>query len=118
MQILDEDKLHRRVPFLDPNYIRDDGTLTSYAFTLRKGENGLSVNLAKCITYDKSISDKSKYRLYYLTAGYVQSIELLCVHDPQPDNFAHCLITGNITRSKSRKMAKAALLIRPGNDPH
>ncbi len=43
--ILDSDNLLRRVPFIDPNYVRDDGTLTSLAFQLKKGESGLSVNM-------------------------------------------------------------------------
>ena len=34
------------------------------------------------------------------------------VHDPLPDNYAHSLITGNITRSIAKRLAAAASKIQ------
>ena len=53
--ILDNDNLLRRVPFVDPKYVKDDGTLTSFAFQLKKGTSGLSVNVERLTTYVDSI---------------------------------------------------------------
>jgi hypothetical protein len=48
--VLDTDDLLRRVIFTDPNYIRPDFTITSFAFTPRKIngvlESGLSVDIS------------------------------------------------------------------------
>ncbi len=106
--ILDNDNLLRRVPFIDPNYVRDDGTLTSLAFQLKKGESGLSVNIERLITYVDSIQDVRRFRLYYLKARQPKELGLACLHDPQPANNAHALIKGEITKKISRELAKAA----------
>ncbi len=57
IEISDEDRLLRRAIYKNPSYVRDDMTVTSFAFRLRKGELGLSVDIEKLTTYDNSISD-------------------------------------------------------------
>ena len=109
--IAPDDFLLRRIPFTDPNYIRDDNTVTSFAFKSKKNQDGLSVNLERLTDYQKSIQDRTRFRLYKLKVEFVLSLGDLDVkHNPQPDNYAHCLITGNITNSKASAMSRAAQL--------
>jgi hypothetical protein len=107
-RIQDEDRLLRRVPHTDPNYIKPDGTLSSFAFSLKKNEEGLSVNIERLTTYEATILDKSRFRLYVLSASEPRSLGLDCLHDPKPENDAHALITGSITKSISRQLAAKA----------
>jgi len=112
-EVLDEDRLLRRVWFPDPSYIRDDMTATPFAFKLRKnkGETGLSVDIDRLTTLDKSIMDAMKFRLFKLVAHEVRVIGCDCIHKPEPDNYAHAEIIGEITSSVSSKLAKAAVFI-------
>lgn len=111
MEIHEEDRLLRRVQFLDPNFIKDDGTPASSSFTPKKGENGLSVDLERLTTYAKAIQDKNRFRLFAIKAGVSNSLGLNNHHDPQEDNPAHCLIKGHFTKSVCRKLAKSAVRI-------
>lgn len=106
--IQDEDWLLRRVFFTDPNYVKDDGTVTSLAFKPRGGESGLSVDIERLTTYEKSIQDRSRFRLFHLQASVPRQIGLDVIHDRLPDNPAHALITGQITRPISRALAMHA----------
>ncbi|BBO16220.1 conserved hypothetical protein [Candidatus Brocadia pituitae] len=72
--ILYNDNLLRRVHFVDPNYIRDDGTLTSFVFQLKKGGYGISVNIERLTTYQDSIQEVHRFRLYYLKSTPTQRI--------------------------------------------
>ena len=109
--ILDEDRLLRRVQYLDPNFIKPDGTPASSSFSLKRGEDGLSVDLERLTSYPKAIEDRSRFRLFALVSGFTTSLGLENVHDPLPDNRAHSLIKGEIKRGVSRKLAKAAVRI-------
>ena len=106
--IHDEDALLRRAPHTDPNFIKPDGTVSSFAFTPRKGEDVLSVNIERCTTYEATILDRTRYRLFALLAAEPRSLGLECRHDPKPDNYAHALITGNFTKSISKQLAVKA----------
>ena len=75
--ISNEDRLLRRVQFLDPNFIKDDGRPASSSFSLKSGEDGLSVDLERLTTYAKSIQDRSRFRLYALRAGFTVSLGLI-----------------------------------------
>jgi hypothetical protein len=44
VQIGNEDFLLRRVP-IQPSYIKPDGSISSFAVTLKKGEDGISTDL-------------------------------------------------------------------------
>lgn len=109
--ITNDDNLLRRVIFTNPNYVRPDQTVTSFAFQTRNNEIGLSVDISRLTTYQKSIMNRFNYRLYSLRAGYVREIGLDCIHDPVYGNEAHALITGNITKSISKKLSRAATRI-------
>ena len=111
-EILDSDILLRRVNFLHPANIKDDGSPSSMAFTPRKQDHdGLSVDVEKLTTIDDAIVDRQKYRLFALAAKIPREVDLECVHDPLEGNSAHGLISGNFTRSKSRKLAKNAIRV-------
>ena len=111
--IHDGDRLLRRVWYPDPSYVRDDMTVTSLAFKLRKnkGETGLSVDIERLTTFQKSITDAAKFRLFVLIAGQVRVLGLDCIHKPEPDNFAHAEIIGSITSSAAGKIAKHAAYV-------
>ena len=113
IEILPQDDLLRRVQFLNPNFIKEDGTPASSSFTLKKLEDGnleegLSVDVARLTTFEKSIEDASRFRLFALQASFVVELGLNCEHDPLPENFAHALIKGNINRKIARKLAQNA----------
>jgi len=109
--IHDDDRLLRRIQYLDPNFIKDDGTPASSSFSLKSDEDGLSVDLERVTTPAKSIQDRSRFRLFALRAGFTTSLGLENVHHPQEDNYAHTLIKGRITRGISRKLAREAVCI-------
>ena len=112
-QVLNSDELLRRVPFdvTDPIYIRPDQTVTSIAFVPRKIngvlENGLSVYISRLTTFELSIVNPRKYRLYSIKAERVRQLDLDCIHNPLPENYAHALIVGNIKKSKSKQLSLA-----------
>nr|NQU94027.1 hypothetical protein [Bacteroidota bacterium] len=110
-RILDKDRLLRRIQFLDPNFFKPDGTPASSSFTTKPRENGLSVDIERMTTYEKSIQDINRFRLFALQCEYIRHLGFECIHDPLVGNHAHALIAGQITRTKARKFASHALRI-------
>ncbi|MBA2562367.1 MAG: hypothetical protein H0V14_05530 [Chitinophagaceae bacterium] len=116
VQIGNEDFLLRRIPVYPP-YTKPDGSISSFAFTLKKGEDGISTDLERLADKDKSVLDKTKFRLAKINAGYIRNEindGLDCIHNPIPENYAHSLITsktGKISESKSRAMARNAAIV-------
>ena len=106
-RIRDDDNLLRRVIFIDPNHVREDGTATSLAFKLRKsrGEKGLSVDVERLTTLEFSIKDVRRYRLFSISAGRVRSFGLCACHDPyppeDPDNGAHAQILSPVDKPEN-----------------
>lgn len=116
IQVLDTDDLLRRVVYINPNYVRPDLTVTSFAFTPRKIngvlEDGVSVDIARLTTLEKSIADKLKYRLYSVKAGAVRTLGLDCRHAPVEGNDAHALIIGHFKTSTCKKLAQTAVRVQ------
>ncbi len=116
VQIGNEDFLLRRIP-ISPSYIKPDGSITKYAFSLKKDGDGISVDLEKLANPEVSILDRTRFRLARINAGYIRNEinnGLDCIHNPRPENYAHSLITsqsGKITDSKSRAMARNAAIV-------
>ena len=116
VQIGNEDFLLRRIPVYPP-FTKPDGSISSFAFTLKKGENGISTDLERLADKDKSVLDKTKFRLAKINAGFIRNEindGLDCIHNPLPENYAHSLITsltGKISASKSRDMARNAVIV-------
>lgn len=73
-EIKNEDHLCRRVPFVDPSRIRDDGTPTSLAFMKKREDKGLSVNIARLSTIEKSIQNRRRFWIFEVNAGEVRSL--------------------------------------------
>ena len=113
VNIEDKDRLLRRVPFTDPMYIKSDGSLSSFAFTPRKEDRGLSVNIEKLTTYEKSILNVRRFRLYFHHARKYRDLGLECQHDPELDNYAHALVLGINPNNRKipRKLARSAVKI-------
>lgn len=108
LQISNDDNVLRRVP-TNPSYIKPDGSINSYSFRKRKGEDGISVNLERLSSYKETILGSNQFRVLKINVGEVRNEineGLDVVHDPIPDNKAHSLITGNISKSKQKSLVK------------
>ncbi len=115
-EILDEDYLLRRIPVDNPNYIKPDGNITSFAFKPKKGLDEISVNLKKLTSYRDSVLDDAKFKLVQLTAVVVRQNNLDCNHSPEPDNYSHSSIKGNFINSASKNMARNSVLLEASMD--
>ncbi|MBP6826064.1 MAG: hypothetical protein KA165_05860 [Saprospiraceae bacterium] len=109
--ILDDDNLLRRVVFLDPNHIKEDGTPTSLAFKWNEDEDGLSVDVERLTTYEQALLKRERYRLFRFKAKHPRFLQLECVHNPQEDNYAHALIIGKCTKAIARNLAANSVRI-------
>jgi len=103
-----QDNLLRRVPLADPRYIKPDQTLNSFAFKKKKSEDGLSVDVERLTTYARAILNEERFCLCKISAESLRSLSLEAEHNPLPDNYAHALITGNITNGCAKRMAHKA----------
>jgi hypothetical protein len=116
VQIGNEDFLLRRIP-ISPSYIKPDSSITKFAFSLRKGEDGISTDLERLASVGISVLDRSRFRLARINVGIIKNEineGLDCIHNPLPENYAHSLIisqTSKISDSKSRAMARNAAII-------
>jgi hypothetical protein len=109
VQISDNDNLLRRVPTYLPNYVKDDGTISSFAFSKKRDEDGLSVDLERMTTHEVAILDARKFRLLRINVGVVVNEindGLTVEHNPVLHNDAHCLICGNISEGKKKQLLK------------
>ncbi len=116
VSIGNEDFLLRRIP-ISPSHIKPDGSISRAAFSLRKGEDGISTDLERLANPELSILDRTRFRLAKISVEIIK-IEinegLNCIHNPLPENYAHSLITsdtGKIADSKSRAMATSASFV-------
>lgn len=106
VNILDKDELYRRI---HPNHHINE-RISSAAFRSTRAYC-ISVDIAKLTTPKKSIGNHIGYWLSSILAGFVRGLELDVHHDPEPENYAHGMIEGNITKAKSKKLAKEATII-------
>ena len=107
LPIYDKDNVLRRVPTHLPNYIKPDGSITSLAFRLRKGEDGISVDLERLSSFKKATLGNANFKLLRLNVGKIRNEineGLDVIHKPIEANDAHSIIIGNITKSKQRKL--------------
>jgi hypothetical protein len=75
---------------------------------LKLGEDGLSVDLDRLTTIQQSVMDVTKYKLCKLSVANIRQLDtaaLNVVHNPQPNNDAHCLIVPEVIE-KSAKAIK------------
>jgi len=109
--VLDTDEGLRRVIFNNPSYVKEDQSLSSFAFKPRSNEAGVSVDIARFTTYQHSIIDKFNYRLYSVRVQHVRELEFDCIHDPIEGNDSHALIIGSFTNSNCKKLARRAVRV-------
>lgn len=117
IEILDTDRVLRRVQFLNPDFIKPDGKPASSSYTLKKNadgtlEEGLSVDLESLTSYAASIQDVNRFRLFVLEVQFIRNLGLNCVHNPLDHNFSHSLICGEFKKSISRELAANSQRIR------
>ncbi len=109
VEIFDEDNLLRRIPAHLPNYIKPDGTISSLAYYKKRDEDGVSADLERLSSFAKATLTDKRYRLLRINVGVIRNeIDegLDVAHNPEPQNEAHCLITGNINESKKKQLLK------------
>jgi len=113
-QISEEDNLYRRFPLSDePKYsvfwkIENGQKIpSSAAFKTKKEEDGLSVDIEKLTTPEKSCGNNNEYGLVSFGAIIPLEKEYICIHNPTKDNSAHALIVGD-TNKIAKKLSKAA----------
>lgn len=115
--ISNEDNFLRRVPTWLPNLIKDDGSISSAIFKTKRGDDGLPGDAESLIeSYQQAVLNQpEKFRLLKINVGTVRNqindgLDIL--HNPIkdhpeiPDNYAHCLIVGNITDGKAKQLLK------------
>lgn len=101
-----EDFFLRRFILGNPSYMREDGTVTSYVFSLRKQDtDGLSGDLERLTNHKDSVVDIRKYGLLRISVSKIRSVNGLdCVHKPLNENYAHALITGQIKKGQQNQL--------------
>lgn len=111
LKITKEENLLRRVT-IHPHHIHEDGKPTSLAFRPRPSDQGkLSVDRKGLTTFDKSIVEKTKYRLFSINAGFAVQCGFTCTPDPIPDNGAHALIEGDF-KKKGKQLSQSSIEIK------
>lgn len=106
IDILDEDKLYRRIHRLQK---KNNGKISSGAFITRP--HPLSIDIAKLTTPLKSLSNYPDHSLASLITIIVRAIGLDVCHDPESENYAHGLIKGKINKKKAKKLAESASFV-------
>ena len=114
--ISNQERVLRRVLFLHPTFIKPDGKPSSASYQLKKNddgtlEDGLSVNIESMTTYEDSIEDVTRFRLFASEVNYIRSIGLDCIYNPLPENNAHSLIVGDIKKPQSRLLAEHSIRV-------
>jgi hypothetical protein len=119
-----EDNLYRRIV---PDNVTN-GELNAGAFSLRSGEDALSVDIARLTSAEECLARAGRpdVGIAVLGVGDVVALGLIVEHDPVvgdsssgiPDNYAHARITGDNSRAIRGKLAKAAvILVMPERRP-
>jgi len=108
-KINNDDFLYRRIPKKNPFCWKEvDGKKipSSANFKTDKGEDGLSVNIAKLTTPEKTAIDTNDFAVAEFSASTPIELGYKCEHNPKPDNDAHALIVGD-TKPIAKKLSKA-----------
>jgi hypothetical protein len=118
--IPDAEGLWRRI---HPSWIvpdRETGgwRVSSAAFIDRRGE--LSVDLASLTTVEWSLAGYPEHSLAEVKVAVIREKGYGVVRDPLPENAAHALVRGRMTKAYAREIARATLwkVLRPRDDEH
>ncbi len=108
--IPDTEGLWRHIHPNPSQIVRDEKTQewrpSSAAFIDRRGE--MSVDLASLTTVERALQGKPEHSLAEVTAGVFRQREYAVVCDPLPDNPAHALVCGSMSKKHAREIARAA----------
>ena len=81
-----------------------------------KEEIDLSILVEKLSSYEKATLGSKRFRLVKLIVGQIRhdiNDGLDVIYDPLPDNTAHALITGKVSRGKRSSLVKIAQEVLP-----
>lgn len=106
----DNDELYRR---FTKDQIKDNGTVSSGAFSNTRGTHDMSVDLGRLSSIEKTssfgglISGVASFH-----AGHARQNEQLVFHDPdhEYDNYAHTTVKGNKSSKRRKLLAKGAIV--------
>jgi hypothetical protein len=88
------------------------------SFTPKKGDDGLSGDLERLSSFEKATLKSDKYRLLKINVGVVRdeiNDGLDVIHNPIPENDAHCLLIGKITEGKAGQLLKKSMEVANPN---
>ena len=109
----DSDLLYRR---LAPVQVDPDGRANSSAYKRQSlPDQSISVDLARLTTPEQALMPVQGrgFGLGVIEARLPRELGFAVRHDPLPENPAHCLIEGDNSREKCRRLAEATWVIRP-----
>lgn len=106
--ILDHEDLYRRIR---EDCIKEDGTISSAAYSNTSHTDDMSVNLARLTTSEKTIAGFKKFGVAKFLAGFARGLNQKVIHDPTPDNHAHTTVRGRKSRSIRKRLADNSILI-------
>jgi hypothetical protein len=110
--ITEEDRPLRRI-IEQPHFYKEVNgmrQLSSAAFKLRSGEDGLSVDIMALTTLEQAVPNRATHTAAILPAHVPLSLKLPCVHDSVLGNSAHALIQ-NVRSAVARQLAMQAVLL-------
>jgi len=108
----DDDEPYRR---LAPDFVRQDGTVSSAAFKRGKvPDPEVSVDLARLTTPDETLrrANRLHHGIGVLIASVPRALGLTIRHDPVDGNPAHTVIEGQTRREEPRLLAERTRILK------
>lgn len=99
--------------YVHPKLAGEDGWPNSGAFD----DDELSVDWAEQTDLERVRDRRPGRGVVGLTKAVCEELGLAIVHDPLPDNPAHCLILGRKSGSIRRRLKERAIRLRPAAIP-
>lgn len=110
--VRDEEELFRRVTVKNQIVANQDGSIRLSSAIYRSTSSDISVDIASKTTPERSINDA--LALSSILARIPKGLGYPVVEDALPENPAHALIKGRITKSHARELAgKSSWAIEP-----
>lgn len=111
--ILNSDKLWRRLRPDKFGFIFDSniGRYRPSSAAFKDPSDRLSVNLQRLTTVEATLLGHPGFGIAEFTAGLPRSQKHIVVRAPEPDNEAHTLVCGRITRGQRNELALASAII-------
>lgn len=100
--VADDEPLHRRI---HPTFKKEDGTVSSAAFTDRE----MSVDRSPYCNVEQTLFGYGGYGVAALLAATARTFDQEVISDPLLLNPAHALVKGEKPKSIARKLARASI---------